>query len=77
MPEVSLQGAGIMAFVRQRVSAGVAQHMRVYLKTNASVDPCSFHYAGEASRAEGRSPFRSEHEGRLGLLLALKSPQRP
>ena len=32
VPEVSLQGARIVPFVGQRVTAGVAEHMRVHLK---------------------------------------------
>ncbi len=73
--EVRLQSARIVALVRQRVAAGVPQHMRVSLEPEPSLDPCPLDHAGEASGSEWRSPLRSEHEGRLGFLLALEPSQ--
>jgi hypothetical protein len=75
MAEVSLQGARIMAFVRQRVTARMAQHVRMCLKAKTRLAPSPLDHAGEACGAEGRSTLRSEDERRLWLLLALKAPQ--
>src|SRR5450830_539789 len=75
--EIGLQGAGIVSLVRQRVAAGMAQHMWVRLKPELGLNARPLHHASEPRRAEGCRPLRSEHEGRLGFLLALKPPQRP
>ncbi len=72
-----MQGARVVALVGQRVAAGVPQHVRVRLEAELGLGPCPLDHAGEASGGERRAPLRSEHEGRLGLLLALKPPQRP
>jgi hypothetical protein len=75
--KVSLQGPRIMSHVRQSVAAGVAEHVGMRLEAQLSLPACPFDHAGEASGAERCPAFRGEHEGRLGFLLALKSPQRP
>lgn len=72
-----MQGARVVPLVSQGVAAGVPEHVRVSLEAQLSLSPCSLDHAGKPSGAEGRSPFGREHERRLGLLLALKSPQRP
>jgi hypothetical protein len=41
------------------------------------LSPCPLDHAGEPGGAEGRPALRCEHEGRLGLLLTLESPERP
>ena len=61
--------------VRQRVAAGVPEHVRVRLKAKLGLDACPLDHAGEAGGRERRAAFRGEDEGRLGLLLALKPPQ--
>src|SRR5664279_6582303 len=75
--EVSLQGPRIMPHVRQSVAAGVAEHVRVRLEGQLGLPARPFDHAGEASRTKRCPSFRCEHKGRLGFLLALKSPQRP
>jgi hypothetical protein len=75
--EVGLQGAGVVALVGQGITASVSKHVRVRLEAQLGLLARPFDHAGEASRAEGRPPFRGEHEGRLGFLLALKTPQPP
>ena len=47
------------------------------LKAELGLGPCPLDHTGEPGRAEGRPALRGEHEGRLGLLLALEPPQRP
>ena len=53
------------------------QHVRVGLEPEPGLTARTRHHAGEASGAEGRSPLRGEHEGRLGLLFALKAASAP
>ena len=77
MAEVGLQGARVVPLVGQRVAAGVPEHVRVRLEGQLGLRACPLDHAGEASGAERRSALRREHEGRLGLLLALEPPQRP
>lgn len=71
---VGLQRARVVTLIGQRVAAGVPKHMRVRLEPKLGVAPSSLDHAGEAGGAKGRSPLRSEHEGRLGLLLTLEAP---
>src|SRR5262245_63225012 len=69
--EVSLQRPRVVAFVGQRVAAGMPQHVRVRLECEFGLDRCPFHHAGEPGSAERCPALRGEHEGRLGLLLTL------
>jgi hypothetical protein len=73
--EVSLQGSGVVALIGEREAAGVPQHVRVGLEAKTRLSASALDHSSEASGAEGRSSLRSEHEGRLRLLLALKAPQ--
>jgi hypothetical protein len=73
--EVSLQGSGVVPFVSQRIAAGVPQHVRVGFEAKTRLTASALDHACEASGAEGRPTLRREHEGRLGVLLALKAPQ--
>jgi hypothetical protein len=50
MPEVSLQGARIVALVRERVTACVPEHVRVSLEAELA---SPLDHASEASGAEG------------------------
>ena len=75
MPEISLQGSSIMPFVGQCVAAGMAQHVRVGLEAQLGLAASPLDHASEACGAKGRSTLRREDEGRLRLLLALKTPQ--
>jgi hypothetical protein len=45
MPEIGLQGAGVVALVGQRKAAGVAQHVRVDLERDPGFDAGPFHPA--------------------------------
>ncbi len=51
--EVSLQRPRIVPFVRQRVAAGVPEHVRVRLKGKLRLSPCPLDHAGEPGGAEG------------------------
>ena len=62
MPEVSLQGSGIVSPVGQCEPAGVTQHVRVDLEWHPSLDASPLHHSGEASRGERTSAFAGEHE---------------
>ena len=75
--QVGLQGARIVALVGQRVAAGVSEHVRMRLETQLGLRACTLDHAGEAGRGKWGATFRGEHEGGLGLLLALKPPQGP
>src|SRR5262245_4786376 len=69
--EVSLQGPRIVPLIGQRVAAGMPEHVRVRLERKLRFDPCPLDHAGKPGGAEGSAALRGEHEGRLGLLLAL------
>ena len=57
VPEIGLQGARVVPLVRQRVAAGVPEHVRVRLKTKPRLGARAFDHAGEASGREWRSTF--------------------
>ena len=73
--EIGLQRPRVVSLVGERVAASVPEHVRVRLEGKLGLDPCSLDHAGEPGGAEGCPALRGEHEGRLGLLLALKPPQ--
>jgi hypothetical protein len=58
-----------------QVAARVPKHVRVYLEPQTSLRTRTLDHAGEASSCEWGTPLRCEHEGRLGLLLALEASQ--
>jgi len=73
--KVSLKGTGIVALVGQGEAAGMAQHVRVRLEAELGGLAGTLDHAREPGRAEGRAALGCEHEGRLGLLLALELAQ--
>jgi hypothetical protein len=75
VPEIRLEGAGIVTVIRQLVAAGMSQHVRMRLKGELGLDPSALNHARESSRAKGRTALGREYEWRLRLLLTLKSPQ--
>jgi hypothetical protein len=75
VPEVGLQGAGVMSLVGQGVAAGVSEHVRVRFEPELGFGACSLDHAGKPCGGEWRAPLGSEHEGRLGLLFALEPPK--
>ena len=75
MAEISLQRSGIVSLVRERVAAGVPQHVRVDLEAQLGCSTRALDHAGKPSRRGWRAPFRREHERRFWFLFALESPQ--
>ncbi len=57
MPEVRLQGARIVPFVRERVSASVPEHVRMSLEAQHGLSASTLDHAREASSAEGGAAF--------------------
>ena len=70
-----LESARIVSLVRERVAAGVPEHVRMRLEAQLGHRACAFDHASEASRREWRAALRREHERRLGILFTLKPPQ--
>jgi hypothetical protein len=62
--EIVLQSPRIVPGVRQRVSASVAQHMRMNSELEFGRNACTRDHLSEASGGEGRLAFRDGHEGR-------------
>jgi hypothetical protein len=60
VPEVGLQGPCVVPPIRKRVSASMAQHMRVRLESQLGLDPGSLDHASEPGRRERRAPLRGE-----------------
>ena len=75
--KVSLQRPRIVTLVGESVTAGMPQHVRVCLEGELGLDPCPLDHAREPGSAEGCPALRGEHEGRLGLLLALEAAAAP
>jgi hypothetical protein len=75
MSEVGLQGSGIVALVRQREPAGMAQHVRMDLELETGRRGCSLKHPGKPGRAEWRPTLRDEHE-RTGRRFTLQPAQR-
>jgi hypothetical protein len=75
VPEISLQGSGVVPLIGKCVTAGVPQHVRMSLEAQTRLNASTLNHAREASRAKGCPTLRREHEGRLGFLLALQAPE--
>lgn len=70
-----MQRPRVVPLIRQRVPAGVPEHVRMSLKAKPRLSASPFNHAGEAGRRKWRAAFRREHEGAFGLLFPLKPPQ--
>jgi hypothetical protein len=66
-----------VSLVGERKAAGVAQHVRVSLKANASRLASALDHPGKASRGERRAALRRGHKGGLRVLLPSQAAQRP
>ena len=64
-----------MPCVRQRITAGMAQHMRMHLQPDVCSRAQALDHASKASRGERRAALRHEHEGRGRVFLALQLAQ--
>jgi hypothetical protein len=76
VPEPSLDGAGVVALIGERVPAGMAEHVRVRLKLKAGGTRCPLDHPGEAGGRERRSPL-ADKDKRRGLALPLEPAQGP
>ena len=52
----------IVSCIRQRVAAGVPQHVRVYLEVETSALSYALYKPIDSIWREGSAPFRREHE---------------
>jgi hypothetical protein len=77
VPEVGLNGSGVVALDGQREPAGMPQHMGVGLEPEVRLHACTLDHARETCGREGGAALRGEYEGRLGLLFALQPPEPP
>ena len=75
MTKIGLQGAGVVAVIRELIPAGMAQHVRMRLEAELRQSPGALDHAGEPGRAEWRAALGREYEWRPRLLLALEPPQ--
>ena len=62
MPEISLQGSGVVSLIGKRLTAGVAQHVRMGLEQDALISRPVDH-PGKSCGAKRRPAFQHEHEG--------------
>jgi len=75
MAQVRLQCPGVGAPVRQRVTRGMAQHVRMHLEGHLGRDPGALDQLLQAGHGEGRAALADEDEGRLGV--PFERPQCP
>jgi hypothetical protein len=57
VPEIGLQGSGIVALVRQGEAAGMPEHVGVRLEAQLGRFACALHHPRKASRREWRPTF--------------------
>ena len=62
MSEIGLQRPSIVSPVRQRVAAGMPQHVRVGFKAELGLGTSTLDHTREPGRAEGCPSLRCEHE---------------
>jgi hypothetical protein len=74
MTEPSLNRAGIMPLVRERIPATIPEHVRMRLDAESGRGGCPFEHPREAGRRERRSALGDEHKQRA-FALALEAPQ--
>jgi hypothetical protein len=74
-PKIRLQRSRVVPLVRQRIPAGVTQHVRVRLEGQLGLSARSLDHAGEPGAGKGRPSLRGEYEGAFRLLLAFEPAQ--
>jgi hypothetical protein len=75
--EITLQRPGIVPLVRQRETAGMAQHVRVRLEAEIGGLTEPFYHPSNAGSGERRAALGREHERGFRVLLALQPAQCP
>ena len=73
--EVGLQGARVVPIVREFITAGMPQHMRMRLEAQLRQSPGALDHSSEPGGAKRRAALGREYEWRLMLLLALEPSQ--
>jgi hypothetical protein len=76
MAKPALDRPGVVPLIREGVTAGVAEHVRVRLDLQASASRSTFDHPGEPRRRERRTPLADGDERRWRD-LSLEPPQRP
>ena len=71
MAEPTLNGAGIVPFLSERIAAGVPEHVWMSLERQTRFSASPLNHACEACGTEGSPTLGREDEWRPGLLLAL------
>ena len=77
MPQIGLQATGIDALVRKCEAAGMPKHVRMDRELEPGGNAQAGDQLAKPAGAEGCSPFRGEHEGAGGFLIALEAAQSP
>jgi hypothetical protein len=77
MTEIGLHRASRMLLIGQRVTARMAEHVRMHPKVESSRFIETRDQGPETSGRKWRTTLRRKHERRLRYLLALESAQRP
>lgn len=77
MPQVVLNGAGVVTVVRQLVAAAVPEHMGMNRKTHGGLLPRPGEELPEPSRRQGTAPFAREHIGTAGRPFPLQFSECP
>jgi hypothetical protein len=62
VPEIGLQGASVVPFVGQGITASVPKHVRVRLERQLGLPASPFDHAGEASRTKRCPAFRRKSD---------------
>src|SRR5215813_13118557 len=70
VPEVVLQGPGVMAIVREFEPAGMAKHVRVDREWHLGGLPDTLNEAMEADGADRPTAFGNEHVGVLSVIAS-------
>ena len=70
VPEILLDGPGVVTIVSELISAGVAQHVRVNGEGEAGFTACSSEDFSHGRRCERTLALRDEHVRRLGVVAS-------
>ncbi len=66
MTEVCLQRSGVVTSIRQRIAAGMSEHVRVRLETELRLDSCSLNHSSKAAELNGAPRSDVNTNGPLG-----------
>jgi hypothetical protein len=63
VPEVRLQCSRVMPFIRERITAGVPEHVRVRLERKFRLYASPLDHTSEPGGAKGCATLRGKHKG--------------